>query len=214
MLETASSPITKVKSGRGGFIVDIAETIIIALAISIFIYLVIAIPNQVDGLSMEPNFHDKELLLTDKVIQWLGNTPIGNSPSYSYQRGDIIIFHYRNADLIKRVIAGPGDKIRIHDNSVFVNGKLVDEKYIPTTTRTRVPLQSQATLQDNEELTIPENYYFAMGDNRENSKDSRFADVGLISRDQIKGRVMLRYWPIDKFGIIRRGEFEEKEITQ
>jgi len=81
----------KPKKLKENFIVDILQTVIIALTISVIIYLVIAIPNQVDGQSMEPNFHDKELLLTNKIVQWFGQSPLAFSlhMQYEYERGDV-----------------------------------------------------------------------------------------------------------------------------
>ncbi|KXK25819.1 MAG: Signal peptidase I P [candidate division WS6 bacterium OLB20] len=193
------------------FFVDIVQTVIIALLISVFIYMLIAIPNQVDGQSMEPNFQDQELLLTNKVIEWFGGSQVANTlgVDYNYRRGDVVIFNNKGTDLIKRIIAVGGDTIRIEDNGVFVNGSELDEKYIPKTTRTRVPFQGQAFMEEGEELVVPEGHYFLMGDNRENSKDSRFAEVGFVPRSMLKGRVFFRYWPVAKFGIIRQGEYEE-----
>jgi len=192
-------------------IVDIIETLVIALAISVIIYLTIAIPNQVEGQSMEPNFHHNDFLLTNKTIQWLGKTSFGQSRDYDYQRGDVIIFHKQDSDLIKRVIAKDGDTVMIKENEVFVNGRELEEKYIPITTRTRTPQTNAAFIQEGETLTVPENNYFVLGDNRENSKDSRYSEVGFISRDLVKGRVFFRYWPLNKFGIIRTGEYIEQE---
>lgn len=193
------------------FFVDIVQTIIIALLISVFIYMLIAIPNQVDGQSMEPNFEDKELLLTNKVIEWFGNSAVANGlgVDYNYQRGDVVIFNNKGTDLIKRIIATGGDTVMIEDDTVYVNGNEVDEQYIPKTTRTRVPFQGQAFLREGEEVVVPNDHYFLMGDNRENSKDSRFEDVGYVPRTSLKGRVFFRYWPLDKFGIIRQGEYIE-----
>lgn len=203
------------KKIRENFFIDILQTVIVALTISVIIYLVIAIPNQVEGQSMEPNFYDKELLLTDKVIEWFGDSQIAHTLNldYDYERGDVIIFHYADSDLIKRVIAKGGDTIKISDNKVYINGRELDEKYIPTTTRTRLPSSQFALFNEDETVTVPEGKYFLMGDNRESSKDSRFKDIGFISRNEIKGRVFFRYWPISKFGIIRRGEYREITIN-
>lgn len=198
------------------FFVDILQTVIIALAISVVVYMFIAIPNQVEGQSMEPNFKNTELLLTNKVVQWFGDSDIAKALNidYNYKRGDVVIFDNKGTDLIKRVIATPGDRIKIEDDKVFINGQKIDERYIPTTTRTRVPFRSQAFLSEGEELVVPSGHYFLMGDNRENSKDSRFIEVGFVSRSDLKGRVFFRYWPVNKFGIIRQGEFTEQNSNQ
>jgi signal peptidase I len=193
------------------FFMDMVQTILIALGISIFIYVVIAIPNQVDGKSMEPNFHHGELLLTNKIVHWFGNSQLASTLKIDidYKRGDVVIFNSKGTDLIKRIIASEGDSIKIQDNYVYINGNLLDEKYLPTTTRTRLPSAFQSTLAEGEESIVPNNTFFLMGDNRENSKDSRFSEVGFINRDNLRGRVFFRYWPLNNFGIIRAGEFEE-----
>ena len=214
MQETIAPPteITESKEKGSNIFVDLLETVVISLAICMVIYLTLATPNQVEGQSMEPNFHDQELLFTNKVIQWLGETAFGKNLNYNYERGDVVIFHHNKADLIKRIIAREGDTIRFSNNEVYVNGKQLDELYIQITTRTTLPPVAEALVQEDQTIRVPEGYFFVMGDNRENSRDSRFKDVGFISRNDVKGRVFFRYWPLDKFGIIRRGEYQEKSV--
>jgi len=94
-----------------------------------------------------------------------------------------------------------------------------------------MPFSAQASFEDAKDITVPDGKngcsldsqvktepttfcYFVMGDNRENSKDSRFREVGFVARGQVKGRVFFRYWPLDKFGIIRKGEFQEITPSQ
>jgi signal peptidase I len=187
-------------------ITDFIETTIVAVAISMVIYVFIAIPNKVGGQSMEPNFHDKELLMTNKTIQWIGDTRIGDKLGYDYTRGDVIIFNSNGTDLIKRVIAKSGDKIKIEDGKVFINDKKLDEKYIPLDRRTRIIYEDQALFLEGEEIIVPDQHYFVMGDNREYSKDSRYKEVGFINRDVVKGKVFLKYWPIKNFGLVKRGD--------
>jgi len=203
-----------VKNSNRNIIVDLLETVVISLAICMVIYLTLATPNQVEGQSMEPNFHDQELVFTNKVIQWLGETAFGQNLNYNYERGDVIILHHGKTDLIKRIIAKDGDTLRISNNEVYVNGKLLDEYYIPINSRTYLPPNEEALFQEGVTTRVPEGYYFVMGDNRENSRDSRFKDIGYISRHDIKGRVFFRYWPIDKLGIIRKGEYLEQSVTE
>lgn len=198
------------KSRVKRILVDFAETLVVALSISLFIYLTLAIPNQVDGESMEPNFHHNELLLTNKVIQWFGNTSVGKAINYEYKRGDVVVFKLGDDDLIKRIIAIGGDTLMIKDNKVFVNGSEINEKYLPTTTRTRITSGADVLLEEAETIIVPDNYFFVLGDKREVSKDSRLKEVGFISRDMIKGKVFFRYWPPGDFGLIKRGEFVEK----
>lgn len=191
---------------KGGVILDIMQTIVIALAIFVFVYIFLAIPNQVDGESMEPNFHHNELLLTNKVIQYIGDKGIGEQLNYDYQRGDVVVFQLpNNPAFIKRIIAGPGDTIKIEDNHPVVNGKILEEAYIPTTTKTI----GGTFLPESYEIKIPEDSYFVMGDNRQASKDSRFEEVGFVDRKYLKGKVFLRWWPITEFKLIGRGEYAE-----
>jgi len=88
-------------------------------------------------------------------------------------------------DFIKRVIAAPGDTIEIRAGRVLVNDQLLTEDYILEKTRSEYP-----------KSTVPEGHVFVMGDNRNNSEDSRFADVGFVPYDLIKGKAMLVFWPI------------------
>jgi len=180
----------------------------IALAFCTVIYLTMATPNKVEGQSMEPNFHQNDLVITNKTIQYLGQTDFGQSRQYDYQRGDVVIVKQGSTDLIKRIIALEGETLEIRNNNVFVNGQELKEKYLPTTTRTKLPDSEFSLLKEGKALTVPDNSYFVMGDNREHSKDSRFKEIGFISRGEIKGRVIFRYWPLDSFEVIHRGEYE------
>ena len=184
------------------------QTIVIALAICVFIYIFLAIPNQVDGQSMEPNFHHNELLFTNKIIQIVGDKSIGKKLNYDYKRGDVIVFQLPgNPDFIKRIIAGPGDTIKVEGNHPVISGKVVYESYIPSTTLT----EGGTFLEEGEEKTVPSDSYFVMGDNREASKDSRSSDVEFVARKYIKGKVFFRWWPLGRFGLIGSGEYEEKD---
>ena len=169
------------------------------MAISVIVYYVFLIPNMVEGQSMEPNFHNMELLFTDRTIQWLGATSVGENLNYNYRHSDVIIFTTKGQDLIKRVIGLPGDKIKIQDGSVYLNGELLSEPYLPAGLKTYMPFRFEATFKEGEEVTVPADSYFVMGDNRNNSKDGRFLDVGFIKREDIKGRVLLRYFPFNEF---------------
>lgn len=197
----------------GSIIVDIIQTIVIALAITVVIYLFIATPHQVDGRSMEETFNDGELLLTNKIIQIIGDKSIGRSLNYDYKRGDVVIFQQEGKeDFIKRIIAAPGDTVRIENENVYVNGMFIRESYIPRTPEftTELPRDPDFRfLEEGEDITVPENSYFMLGDNRQNSQDSRYNTVGFVERSDIKGKVFIRYWPLGSFGLIPRGEYEE-----
>ena len=90
-------------------------------------------------------------------------------------------------DLIKRVIATAGDTVEIKDGRVFVNDQLLNEDYILEKTKSEYP-----------KSTVPKGTIFVMGDNRNNSEDSRFADVGFVPLDLIKGKAMLVFWPVSQ----------------
>lgn len=199
---------------QGTAIFETLQTVFYSFLITAFIYAVIAIPNQVDGASMEDNFHDGELILTNKFIQIINAIGLGDDISYVYDRGDVIIFQQPGKpDFIKRIIAKEGDTIKIEGGEVFVNGKKLEEKYLEDSEDfiTELPNEYLSFLNEGEEKTVPEGKFFVMGDNRPHSQDSRYTTVGWVEEGQIKGRVFFRYWPIGQLGIIQRGEFNEIE---
>lgn len=154
---------------------EVFQTILVSLAIFFFVYIFLVQPHRVKGESMMPNFHDGELLLTEKVTYRFSQP----------DRGDVIVFrapNTTNVDYIKRVIGLPGEQVRVKDGSVFINGEKLDEPY-----------ETQLT-SGTEEVTIGEDQYFVLGDNRGASSDSR--SFGLISKNAIRGRTWLVYWPI------------------
>jgi len=182
------------------------QIIAIALVVFIILYLIVFIPNQVDGQSMEPNFFDKELIFTDKMINYFGLTDIGKSLGYEYQRGDAVVFPQGDTFLIKRIIATSGDKVKVENDRVYLNGNLLDEEYIdPIKKPTRMPSSSLATFLEGEEAIVPKDSYFLLGDNRTNSKDSRYKSVNFIKRDDLVGRVFFRFWPLNRFGFVSKG---------
>lgn len=200
-------PTTKRKTN---FIVDMLQSIVVALFICIILYLFILTPNQVDGYSMCPNFEDGQLLLTNKLSVWLGSTPFGQSMGLEYQRGDVVVFQKpgREKALIKRVIGLPGDKVSLRDGRVYVNNERVEENYLPAERRSG----GGSYLGEGEEITIEEGNYFLMGDNRNNSLDSRFNDIGQVKREWLQGKVILTYWPLNTFGIVGNGGEAPKNL--
>lgn len=167
------------------FLVDAVEGFVILGAIFVIVYLFFLQPHQVIGESMSPNFHDSEYLLTDKV-------------SYNFrlpQRGEVIIFKApgnTEKDYIKRIIGLPGERVKIENGRVFINGQLLDENdYLTDRIMT---LTSGPAVEDGLDYEIPPNSYFVMGDNRGNSSDSR--EFGAIRKSTIIGRSFLTYWPL------------------
>ena len=156
-------------------------SIVVAVALALFIRHFIVELYVVDGPSMRPSLASEERLVVNKFI-------------YDFRppaKGEILVFSYprdTSRDFIKRVIATPGDTIEIHDGKVMVNDEVLTENYILEHTRTEYP-----------KATVPPDSIFVMGDNRNNSEDSRFADVGFVPYKLIKGKAMLVFWPLNTF---------------
>ena len=144
---------------------------------------------RVEGHSMEPALSDGDNLIVDKI-------------SYRFhdpERFDIIIFPYQwepNTYYIKRIIGLPGETIQIDDEgNIYIDGEVLQEHY--GLERIKNPGSAR------EPITLGEDEYFGLGDNRNNSEDSRFTQVGVIHRDDIVGRAWLRIYPFDRIGFIR-----------
>lgn len=185
-----------IKAGSKAFLTfffDILETVVIAFAIFAVVYIFIASPHEVIGRSMEPNFHEGEFLLADKL-------------SYRFRepkRGEVIIFeHDETHDYIKRIVGLPGDEVEIYDGYVYVNGEKIEEsEYLDSTIRTA----SGNYMTPGKKETVPEGFVFALGDNRPHSSDSR--NFGMVEEGTIKGRAIFRYWPFDNVGIIPKATY-------
>ncbi len=136
---------------------------------------------RVYGTSMEPTLKNKEIVVALKGSE--------------FQRGDIVAFYYNNKILLKRVIGVAGDQIVIEkDGTVFVNGEELNEPYISEKSLGECDLTFP--------YQVPENRIFVMGDHRDLSIDSRSSTIGCIADEAIVGRVALRVWPLNQFGII------------
>jgi signal peptidase I len=159
---------------------DLFFSIIVSLFIILFVYQ----PVKVEGGSMEPGLEDQERIFINKLVYRL--EAIG--------RGDIIVFRYPrdpSKNFIKRVIAIPGDRIRVTHGRVYLNGQLTREPYVPELYQDSISYA---------EITVPPDSYFVMGDHRTMSKDSR--DFGPVARDLIYGKAVFGYWPVDRMGVL------------
>lgn len=168
------------------FLVDTIQSILIAAAIFLVIYIFFFRPFQVSGQSMFPNFHDKEYVLTNLITLRFG----------SIVRGDVIVFKAPpdpEKDFIKRVIGLPGDTVMVRDGDVYVNGQLYDESsYLNSSVKTF----GGTFLRDNDTITVPEGNYFVMGDNRPYSSDSR--EWGFVPMANVIGKSFFVYWPLNE----------------
>src|SRR3989338_9310982 len=171
-------------------IIDFIQSVVVIGAIFALIYLFVAQPHKVSGNSMVPTFHNNDYILTDKLT-YRFRTP---------QRGDVIVLknpRNENQDFIKRIIGLPGETISVKDSFVYINGLEMQELYLPTETLT----SPGNFLREDEEIKVGPNQMVVFGDNRGASSDSR--EWGPITKEEIVGRVIFRYFPLDVFGLIR-----------
>lgn len=162
----------------------IIDTIKLTIAVFIILFLIIYVVSitQVVGNSMNSTLKDGDVLVLSKA----------HYKTFDIKRGDIISLDYADTKyLIKRVIGLPGDDVDIIDNQLYINNELYEEDYLDTDL-----VYDNFSLQDLGYTTIPEDMYLVLGDNREDSLDSR--EIGLISKDEINGKIVLRIWPINK----------------
>lgn len=170
------------------------EVVVFAIAIFLFVYLLILQPHKIKGSSMVPNFLDGEYLLTEKISYRL-RTP---------KRGEVIVFEAPGAksdEFIKRIIALPGEEISLKGGKVYINGRELKEDYLPPNL---VTLGGEF-LKEGESKIVPQDSYFVMGDNRFASSDSR--TWGFVPRSAITGRVWIIYWPFSKAGLVTEASY-------
>jgi len=143
----------------------------------------IATPVRVDGDSMNDTLNNGDILILNKLAK-------------EYKRFDVVVIDYNKTKLVKRIIGLPGENIEYKDNKLYINGELIED--IETSRTSDFSLKELYDIK-----TIPDNYYFVMGDNRSHSLDSRDYRVGLIKKENIVGTTIFRLFPFNKIGKIR-----------
>jgi signal peptidase I len=183
--ETIYSPVSQ-RPGLGSVAYwarDLLLSVIIAIIVILFLYQ----PVKVEGTSMMPALTDQERIFINKFVYRFN---IGD-----IQRGDMIVFWYPydpSKSYIKRVVGLPGDKIQVERGTVIVNGKSLQEAYVPDEYRDDLSMPLKA---------VPEDEYFVLGDHRSSSNDSR--SWGTVPRRDIYGKAVFVYWPLAKMGILK-----------
>lgn len=189
---------------------SVAGTVVIAVFVVTFLLQAFTIPSE----SMEQTLLIGDYLLVDKFCYGGGAVWNRLMPYRSIRRGDIVVFHYPvnpAQDFVKRVVALPGDRLRLINKRVYINGAPVEEPYVQYITtlrnyyrddfpRTDTPdygvdakwWKEMPKLVEDHQLIIPDGYYFVLGDNRDDSQDSRY--WGFVPRANIIGRPLLIYW--------------------
>ncbi len=173
-----------------GCLFEVLETLVLTLVIFLVIETFVAQPYQIQQQSMEQTLEPNQYVLVDKLTPRLDD----------YKPGDIVVFNppgdwpqdERGTPYIKRIIAVAGQTVDIHDGLVFVNDVALKEPYIYE----EQPTEASGT----DHWVVPPDELFVLGDHRENSQDSR--SFGPIPRSSVIGRAWIRYWPLDRFGIL------------
>lgn len=162
--------------------------ILIIIGLSYLVITFVGQRTQVSGSSMETTLSNGDQLIVDKI-------------SYRFRdpkRYDIVVFPYKyekNTYYIKRIIGLPGETVQIVDGYVYIDGKKLDEHY------GNEVMENPGLAAEPVELGSDE--YFVLGDNRNNSQDSRAANVGVIHKKDLLGRAWIRIWPLNEFGVIK-----------
>ena len=166
--------------------------IVIVVVLSLLCVTFVGQRTKVIGQSMYPSLHDGDQLIVDKI-------------SYRFRepkRFDVVVFPYQyeqNKRFIKRIIGLPGETVQIVDGEMYINGSKLEDPY-----GEQVGLMEDAGIAADP-ITLSDDEYFVLGDNRNNSKDSRFSDVGPLHRDELIGRAWLQIYPFSDFGFVSHG---------
>lgn len=168
----------------------VLEYILIVFIIAAIFNILFYSPVRVIGNSMNPALDDRDIVIVDKIIY----------DFFEPERFDLIVFPYKynnNTNYIKRVIGLPGETIEIINNEIYINGSILDESYgiNDKTKNPQYPNMKPVELGSDE--------YFVLGDNRDNSDDSRSDSVGIIKKQDIIGKAIIRIWPFNSIGTLK-----------
>ena len=179
------------KEGKTGIVREVLNFFLYVAIVVGITFLIIHFVGQrtyVSGSSMENTLSDGDNLIVDKLTYRFSDP----------KRFGIIVFPYKyeeNTYFIKRIIGLPGETIQVTDGKIYINGQVLDESY------GREVLKSGGIAETP--ITLGEDEYFVMGDNRNDSMDSRDPSVGVLHKSELVGRAWVRIWPLSKFGILR-----------
>ncbi len=175
--------------GIVGEILSFLLYVVVVVGITFLIIHYVGQRTYVSGSSMENTLSDGDNLIVDKITYRFSDP----------KRYDIIVFPYQyeeNTYFIKRIIGLPGETVQIVDGTIYIDGEALQESY------GREVMKNSGLAADP--VTLGEDEYFVLGDNRNDSTDSRDPSVGKIPRDRIIGRAWVRIWPLSKIGILRQ----------
>lgn len=167
-----------VRSERIAVLREYLGLLLLSSGVALFLVVFIAQPFVVDGSSMEPSLREGQRLIVSKVSYRVGEP----------RRGDIVVFRYpanRRMRFIKRVVGLPGETVAIRDGRVFVDGRALSEGYL-----------IDGTFGQFGPAQVPAGHLFVLGDNRANSRDSRYPEVGMIPYRDVIGKAVATYWPL------------------
>jgi signal peptidase I len=182
--DSPNKPAVEPSGHSNGVMHSWLRDLVVSVVVSAFIIIFLYQPVRVEGTSMLPVLEDQDRLFINKLAYRVGEI----------HRGDVVVFlypHDHEKSYIKRVIALPGDDLKIDHGQVYVNGTRVKESYVP---KRFTDDRSQA------DMTVPPHEYFVMGDHRSISSDSR--DFGPVDRELIYGKAAFVYWPMDQAGVV------------
>jgi signal peptidase I len=183
--------------------IKLLRDIILIIAVFILLGVFVAQPVVVEGTSMLPQLHDGERLLVNKLVYYKFE-----SVSWGHlERGDIVVFWFPSdpdKSYVKRIIGLPGETVEVRNGRVFINGRQLIEPYLDGI--------NNQNLRDTTSKTVDQHYYFVMGDNRDNSSDSRV--WGLVPEKYIYGKAFFRYWKPSNAGFLEHGEYDIPETPK